>query len=268
MPNHLLINSAVKALLVLLCFSSAVSASGTQFPTLSSATDVMPKTFDVKVDELKPTTVFYTITEHHAVFRDHLGSSEQRAMYLRGETISSAHPLFAGTGGNREARFINPPIPAAYLRHTSYWENVWSEGYDPNQKTSKTLTITVGTKSTIVNAFTQVVADVKIDVAKASGSASSSVSQNINSFTTEEERVESLTIELMTGPNERAQFTMWQRVDVLEIVDKQGNAIAHQGVWQIFEDGNPIWQSTGQYFSPAPVVIRGQRFLNKALFPL
>jgi hypothetical protein len=268
MLNHFVNHSVAKAaLLILLCVSVSVTASGIQFPTLSGPTEVLPKTFAVEVSELKPTTVFYTISEHNQVFIDHLASAEERALYIRDKAVSSAHPLFAGTGGNRVARFVNPLMPAAYLRHTSYWENVWSEGYDQNQKTSKSLKVTIGSKSTSVNAFTQVVADVKIDVVKASASASSTVTQQINSYTTEEEREESQVIEIVTGPDEKVQYTMWQRIDVLEIVDKYGNKIVYDGLWQIFEDGHPIWQSTGKYVSPAPVIIRGQRFLNRAKIP-
>ncbi len=89
-----------------------------------------------------------------------------------------------------------------------------------------------GASRETVNASTQVVAEVKIDVVRASGSARGSVSQQSNTYTVDEECVDQETISLNTGPIERGVFTLWQRGDLMGIADEKANPIAHQGTWR------------------------------------
>lgn len=76
--------TAANAVLFVLCsVSTTTFAADSDFPKPTGLASVLPKTFDVQIEPLKATAVFYTSNDHLQVFHDHLGSSDERALLNR-----------------------------------------------------------------------------------------------------------------------------------------------------------------------------------------
>lgn len=270
-------------LLSILLFCHAAAANQDDFPKPSGPASVLPARFNEKV-EMTPVDIFLSIDDHFQIMSKYFDGlpdgAEQRAMYALVDPenqnkgrISTAHPMLNPQTG--VAAFVNE-LPQAYLKRKSYWLNLWSQGMSPNQTLKRNIKVRVGASKESVNSFTQVVASVKVNFQDSSGQAQSDISHQSLTISVEEERTEEEALNLTTASGESATFTMWQYIEELAIVDKNGNALnIKDALWRIYPsvEARKIrqgedWQAQATYHQAQPVEIRGQRFLDKAVLPV
>jgi hypothetical protein len=275
------INSLAKCFVLISLFCSTVYAKPENFPRQEGPASVLPKKFKEEVT-MTPVDIFFETPDHYTIFDRYFNglpdSAEQRALYLRPNSagnpnrgkVSTAHPLLDKKNG--QFAFIDG-FPEAFLRRTTYWQNLWSQGMSANQTLKKNIKVTIGASKETVNSFTSVVANVKLNFQDSSGSAQTDVSHQSLTMTVEEQRTEEEALDLTTAVGEPATFTMWQYVEELAIVDKNQNPINVDNIlWRLYPDPasrdsrtGEQYQSYAGYSSPSPVEIRGQRFLDKAV---
>lgn len=242
---------------LLLLSNFAVAGNAHQFPKPNGPADPLPTTYGEKKDAPAETAVYFTTDDHFEMFTT-----------TRGNLISSKDPLFLMPYSSHYARFV-PDMPKAYLVHTRYWENLWSFGVSGGQTLKKSVKLTYGSsRESVQEVSRSITGSVEVNY----GALSASISATLSSMerltlAITEQREETEEMEFTAAPTEDAVFTMWQLVDKIEIVDQNGQPIHYDSVWRIFNNDAAEWQATAGFHSPPPLIVRGQKFLDKASIP-